>query len=49
MKIALAQMKMAPDMEANYKKSVAMIEEAAKNGADLVCFPEVQLTPFFPQ
>lgn len=49
MKLALAQMKMAPDMETNYKKSVELIAEAAKNGADMICFPEVQLTPFFPQ
>lgn len=49
MKLAMAQMKMAPDMEINYKKSVEMIAEAAKNGADMICFPEVQLTPFFPQ
>lgn len=49
MKLAMAQMKMAPDMEINYKKSVELIAEAAKNGADMICFPEVQLTPFFPQ
>lgn len=49
MKIALAQMKMVPHMEANYKKSLEWIAAAAKEGADLVCFPEVQLTPFFPQ
>lgn len=49
MKIALAQMKMASDMEMNYKKSLQFIAAAAKEDADLVCFPEVQLTPFFPQ
>lgn len=49
MKIALAQMKMAQDMETNYKKAVDLIEAAAKKGAELICFPEVQLTPFFPQ
>ncbi len=49
MKIALAQMKMLPDMETNYRKSLELIEAAAKEGADLICFPEVQLTPFFPQ
>ena len=36
-------------MEFNYQKSVQMIMEAAHCGADIVCFPEVQLTPFFPQ
>ena len=49
MKIALAQMKMDSSMEFNYQKSVQMIMEAAHCGADIVCFPEVQLTPFFPQ
>lgn len=49
MKIALAQMKMSPDIRENYDKSLHFIKEAAGKGADLVCFPEVQLTPFFPQ
>lgn len=49
MKIALAQMKMSPDIRENYQKSLRFIREAAGKGADLVCFPEVQLTPFFPQ
>ena len=47
--IALAQMKMDSSMKSNYRKSVQMIMEAANRGADIVCFPEVQLTPFFPQ
>lgn len=49
MKIALAQIKIGSDMHANYEKSVQMIQTAAQGGADIVCFPEVQLTPFFPQ
>ncbi|MBQ9031141.1 MAG: carbon-nitrogen hydrolase family protein [Parasporobacterium sp.] len=49
MKIALAQMKMFPDIRENYEKSLRFIREAAGKGADLVCFPEVQLTTFFPQ
>ncbi|MDO4482070.1 MAG: carbon-nitrogen hydrolase family protein [Bacillota bacterium] len=49
MKIALAQMKMDQDMESNFRKSVRYIEEAAAQGAELICFPEIQLTPFFPQ
>lgn len=49
MKIALAQMKMDQDMESNFRKSVRYIEEASAQGADLICFPEIQLTPFFPQ
>lgn len=49
MKIALAQMKMTSDMESNYRKSIELIHKAAKKGADLIAFPEIQLTPFFPQ
>ena len=49
MKIALAQMKMTPEMEINYQKSISLIEEAAQKGSSLILFPEIQLTPFFPQ
>lgn len=49
MKIALAQMQMSQDMESNYLKSLDFIREAAKKRASLVMFPEIQLTPFFPQ
>ena len=49
MKIALAQMKMDSDMGSNYNKSMRLIREAAKQRAEFICFPEIQLTPFFPQ
>ena len=49
MKIALAQMKMSPNMEENFLKTIDLISSAADNGADLICFPEVQLSPFFAQ
>lgn len=49
MKIALAQMKMAQSMEKNYEKSLALLREAARQGADLICFPELQFGQFFPQ
>jgi len=48
MRVAMAQMKMAPDRERNYQKTLALIAEC-KGKADLICFPEIQLTPFFPQ
>lgn len=48
-KLALAQMANAGSMELNLAKSIRLIEQAAENGADLVLFPEVQLTEFFPQ
>lgn len=49
MKIALAQMKNEGSMELNLKKSLNLIHEASKKQADLILFPEVQLTEFFPQ
>lgn len=49
MRIALAQMAMGPDMNENADKSLSMLEEAAGQGADLVLFPEIQLSPFFPK
>ena len=47
MKLAMAQMSMSGDMDANLNKSLRMIEAA--KGCDLLFFPEIQLTPFFPQ
>lgn len=49
MKIALAQMEMEETMERNLERSIFLIEEAAKKEADLICFPEIQLSRFFPQ
>jgi len=49
MRLALAQMSNAGDIQRNLKKSLNAIQEAASNGADMVLFPEVQLTEFFPQ
>lgn len=47
MKLAMAQMSMRGSMDENLKKSLAFCDAAA--GSDLLFFPEVQLTPFFPQ
>ena len=49
MKIALAQMKMSENINENCEKSLQLIREAANNNARLISFPEIQLTPFFPQ
>jgi predicted amidohydrolase len=49
MKIALAQMKISGNIDENFEKTLSLIEVAAKNGAQLICFPELQLSPFFPQ
>ena len=47
MKLAMAQMSMNGSIDENLKKSLAFCDAAA--GSDLLFFPEVQLTPFFPQ
>ena len=49
MRIGLAQMSMESDIEANFQKSLAFMRDAAKQGVDIICFPEVQLSPFFAQ
>ena len=49
MRIALAQMKMSTDVQNNYMKSLQLIREASEQRAELICFPEIQLSPFFPQ
>lgn len=48
-RIALIQMSMEKDMESNINKVLKNIEEAANNGAKLICFPELQFYRFFPQ
>lgn len=49
MKVALAQMRNERTMKQNLEKSILFIKEAAENNADIILFPEVQLTEFFPQ
>lgn len=49
MRLALVQMSNDGNMKLNLNKSLQAIEQAAKQEADLVLFPEVQLTEFFPQ
>ncbi len=49
MKLAMFQMSNAGSVEDNLKKSIQAMETAAAEGADLILFPEVQLTEFFPQ
>ena len=49
MRLALAQMKMDTSIDRNLAKTIQYMERAAEAGADMIFFPEVQLTPFFPQ
>ncbi len=48
-KLALAQMKMESSIEENLKKTLRFIELASSNKTDLIFFPEIQFSPFFPQ
>lgn len=47
MKLAMAQMSMGSDIEANYRKTIDFITSA--KDCDLLFFPVIQWTPFFPQ
>ena len=49
MRLALVQMPNYGSVELNLNKSLQAIETASEQGAELVLFPEVQLTEFFPQ
>jgi predicted amidohydrolase len=49
LKLAMAQMRMTADVAENLKKTLRLMERAKAAGADLILFPEVQLSPFFPQ
>lgn len=47
MKLAMVQMSMRNNMNENYKKSLQYVEEAS--GSDLLVFPQLQFSPYFPQ
>ncbi len=47
--IALVQMKCATDAPTNRERAVAAIREAAKQGAQIVCLPELFTGPYFCQ
>ena len=49
MKIALCQMENKGSVQENLESSLRAVREAASQRADLILFPEVQLTEFFPQ
>lgn len=49
MRIAMAQMKNCGSREGNLKKSLELLRQAAEQGADLILYPEVQLSEFFAQ
>lgn len=49
MRLAMAQMGMNASIEENLRKTLDLMERAKAAGAELIFFPELQLTPFFPQ
>ena len=48
-KIALIQMSCAPDTQANLTKAAALVREAARAGANIVCLPELFRAQYFCQ
>ena len=47
--LGLIQTKVSTDPEANLKKTVKKVEEAAKKGAQIICLQELFQTRYFPQ
>ena len=47
MKVTLVQMSMTDSMDENLAKSLSACDKA--KDSDLIFFPEIQLSPFFPQ
>ena len=47
--VGLIQMSMVADKKKNREKAVAMIKDAARKGAQIVCLPELFNTLYFPQ
>src|SRR4051794_33659354 len=47
--IGLVQMSGTPDLDANLEKAVARVEEAASQGAQVICLPELFRSQYFCQ
>ena len=47
--VALVQMSCSPDPDANLDKAVQRIRESARNGAQIICLPELFRTQYFCQ
>jgi N-carbamoylputrescine amidase len=48
-KIALVQMRCGPDVEKNFERAIQFIGEAAKQGGQIVCLPELFQSQYFCQ
>ena len=49
MRLAMAQMSLNKNIGDNLRKTIDYMKSAAEKMSDLVLFPEIQLSPFFPQ
>jgi len=49
MRIALAQYALGPELTANVAKALEFATYAAKDAVDLIVYPELCVSPFFPQ
>lgn len=47
--IGLIQTKVSENSELNLEKTIALVEKAAKTGAQIICLPELFLLPYFCQ
>jgi len=48
-RLALAQMAVSENLAANIEKGLDWVKQAAQANADIICFTELGLLPFFPQ
>ena len=48
-KVGLVQMHMSADLDDNLHRAAAKVEQAAKDGAEVVCLPELYRSPYFCQ
>lgn len=47
-KIGLIQSKVTDNLKSNLEKTLKMVEELAKKGAEIICLQELYKTPYFP-
>ena len=47
--VGLIQMSMSGDVQENLSKAIDKIQDAANQGAQIICLPELFTTPYFPQ
>ena len=47
--VGLIQMAVGPDPEENFKKALANVDQAARDGSQIICLPELYRTRYFAQ